>query len=67
MVCYGYIYVVSSIQNGTYQGNLNIYCHDEVAEGTMEVIKNLKDKYNLILVSDHIKEWAKYILDKIRS
>lgn len=36
--------------------NLNI----EV-KGTMEIIMKLKDKYNLILLSDHVKEWIEYI------
>lgn len=31
-------------------------------EGTMKVVENLKEKYNLILLSDHIKEWVEYIL-----
>lgn len=38
--------------------NLNI----EV-EGTMQIIKKLQDKYNLILLSDHIKEWMEYIIN----
>lgn len=37
--------------------NLNI----EV-KGMIELINKLKDKYNLILLSDHIKEWGEYIL-----
>lgn len=37
--------------------NLNIQ-----VEGTMKVVEKLKKKYNLILLSDHIKEWAEYIL-----
>lgn len=28
----------------------------------MKIIEKLKDKYNLILLSDHIQEWAEYIL-----
>ena len=30
--------------------------------GTMEIIQELKGKYQLILLSDHIKEWMDYIL-----
>ena len=37
--------------------NLNI-----PVQGTLEVIKKLKCKYKLILLSDHIKEWVEYIL-----
>lgn len=37
--------------------NLNI----EV-KGTMKIIKKLQNKYNLILLSDHIKEWVEYIV-----
>lgn len=37
--------------------NLNI----EV-KGIKELINKLKGKYNLILLSDHIKEWVEYIL-----
>ncbi len=29
--------------------------------GTMEIIKQLKGKYHLILLSDHVKEWMTYI------
>ena len=36
--------------------NLNI----EV-KGMIELINKLKDKYNLILLSDHIKEWGEII------
>lgn len=36
--------------------NLNI-----PVEGTMDIIKNLSDKYNLILLSDHVKEWVEYM------
>ena len=31
-------------------------------QGTMEIIKKLKNKYNIILLSDHIVEWVDYIL-----
>lgn len=37
--------------------NLNI-----AVKGMIELINKLKDKYNLILLSDHIKEWGEYIL-----
>lgn len=32
-------------------------------KGTMDIIMKLKDKYNIILLSDHIKEWVEYILE----
>lgn len=35
---------------------------DTKIEGTMKIVEKLKDKYNLILLSDHIKEWVEYIL-----
>ncbi len=28
----------------------------------MKIVEKLKEKYNLILLSDHIKEWVEYIL-----
>lgn len=33
-------------------------------DGTMEIIKQLKGKYQLILLSDHVKEWMEYIQEK---
>lgn len=33
-------------------------------EGTMELIKKLKRKYRLILLSDHVQEWMDYIQEK---
>lgn len=38
--------------------NLNI-----PVAGTMDIIKKLLPKYNLILLSDHVKEWAEYIFN----
>lgn len=35
---------------------------DTKVEGTMRIVEKLKEKYNLILLSDHIKEWVDYIL-----
>ncbi len=35
---------------------------DRQIEGTMEIIQKLKGKYQLTLLSDHIKEWADYIM-----
>ncbi len=35
---------------------------DIKVEGTMKIVEKLKEKYNLILLSDHIKEWVEYIL-----
>ncbi len=37
--------------------NLNI-----PVKGTIELIKKLKGHYNLILLSDHVQEWFKYII-----
>ena len=42
--------------------NLNI-----PVAGTLDIIKELKGKYRLILLSDHIKEWADYILETNQS
>ena len=36
---------------------------DVKVEGTMKIVEKLKEKYNLILLSDHIKEWVEYILN----
>lgn len=36
---------------------------DTKVEGTMQIIENLKEKYNLILLSDQIKECVEYILN----
>ena len=33
-------------------------------EGTMELIKKLKGKYQLILLSDHVREWMDYVQEK---
>lgn len=38
--------------------NLNIPVKD-----TMDIIKELKDNYNLILLSDHVREWTNYIFE----
>lgn len=35
---------------------------DVKVEGTIKIVEKLKEKYNLILLSDHIKEWIEYIL-----
>ena len=35
---------------------------DRKIEGTIDIVEKLKVKYNLILLSDHIKEWVEYIL-----
>jgi len=35
---------------------------DTKIDGTTRIIESLKEKYNLILLSDHIKEWVDYIL-----
>lgn len=35
---------------------------DRKIEGTIDIVEKLKEKYNLILLSDHIKEWVEYIL-----
>lgn len=36
---------------------------DTKIDGTTPIIESLKEKYNLILLSDHIKEWVEYILN----
>ena len=33
-------------------------------EGTMEIIKQLEGKYQLVLLSDHVQEWMDYIQEK---
>ena len=35
-------------------------------EGTMEIVKGLKGKYQLILLSDHVREWMNYIEEQNR-
>lgn len=35
---------------------------DKKVKGTIKIVEKLKEKYNLILLSDHIKEWVGYIL-----
>ncbi len=35
---------------------------DTKVDGTIKIVEKLKEKYNLILLSDHIKEWVEYIL-----
>jgi putative hydrolase of the HAD superfamily len=32
-------------------------------DGTASIVKELKDKYTLILLSDHVKEWMNFILE----
>lgn len=36
---------------------------DTKVDGTMKIIEKLKERYNLILLSDHIKEWVDYIIE----
>ncbi len=36
---------------------------DTRVEGTIKIVEKLKEKYKLILLSDHIKEWVEYILN----
>lgn len=36
---------------------------DVKVEGTIKIVEKLKEKYKLILLSDHIKEWVEYILN----
>lgn len=36
---------------------------DIKVEGTMKIVEKLKQRYNLILLSDHIKEWVDYIIE----
>ena len=35
---------------------------DTKVDGTMKIIEKLSEQYNIILLSDHIKEWVEYIL-----
>ena len=35
---------------------------DTKVDETIKIVEKLKEKYNLILLSDHIKEWVEYIL-----
>ncbi|MBN1122223.1 MAG: HAD-IA family hydrolase [Anaerolineae bacterium] len=34
--------------------------HKEI-EGSIEIVKHLSDRYEIVLLSDHIREWADYI------
>lgn len=34
---------------------------NQPVEGTMDIIKEMKNRYHLILLSDHIEEWVDYI------
>ncbi len=43
----------------TIRENLN-----QPVKGTIEIIKDLKKSYQLILLSDHIKEWMEYIQER---
>lgn len=43
----------------TVRENLN-----QPVEGTMEIIKKLKGKYQLILLSDQVREWMEYIQER---
>lgn len=38
--------------------------HNREISGTMEIIKKLKGRYNLILLSDHVNEWVQDILNR---
>ena len=61
-------YVEALIENTDWNENKEIIKEsirqnlDTKVEGTMKIVKSLKEKYNLILLSDHIKEWVEYIL-----
>lgn len=41
--------------------NLNV-----PVEGTIELIEKLKGNYNLILLSDHVREWVDYIIENFK-
>lgn len=41
--------------------------HNQEIKGTMEIIKELSEKYELVLLSDHVKEWIEDILEKNKS
>lgn len=43
----------------TIRENLNL-----PVKGTIEIVKKLKGKYQLILLSDHVREWMKYIEER---
>lgn len=38
-------------------------CLNKPVVGTMKLVQTLSNNYQLILLSDHIKEWGEYILD----
>lgn len=41
-------------------------CLNQPVRGTMEIVKQLKGNYRLILLSDHVREWVPYIEEKNR-
>ncbi len=61
-------YLEALIENTNWHINIEIIKKsirqnlDTKVEGTMKIVENLKEKYNLILLSDHVKEWVEYIL-----
>lgn len=62
-------YVEALIENTNWNVNKEIIKEsirqnlDTKVEGTIKIVEKLKEKYNLILLSDHIKEWVEYILN----
>ncbi len=61
-------YIEALIENANWNINKGIIKKsvrqnlDVKVEGTIKIVEKLKEKYNLILLSDHIKEWVEYIL-----
>lgn len=61
-------YIGTLIQNTNWHENKEIIKKsirqnlDTKVDGTIKIIESIKEKYNLILLSDHIKEWVEYIL-----
>ncbi len=61
-------YIEALIENANWNVNKEVVKKcirqnlDTKVDGTIKIIDTLKEKYNLILLSDHIKEWVDYIL-----
>lgn len=61
-------YIETLIENANWNVNKEVIKKcirqnlDTKVDGTIKIIDTLKEKYNLILLSDHIKEWVDYIL-----
>lgn len=61
-------YIEALIENANWNVNKEVIKKcirqnlDTKVDGTIKIIDTLKEKYNLILLSDHVKEWVDYIL-----